>query len=318
MPNKLIILLILLTAASCRKPDVELVIYEANSHTHLPLHDVCFVNDSVGFACGGDKWTKGIFLRTTDGGFTWSQPDSIFNAACYTMHFFDGAHGIVAGNNSLFATTADSGKTFTVRVSDYRPINSISFQSPLVGVIAGGEIDAYNNGYLAYTTDGGNSLTRYPTPGNMTAIAHADALTVYASGFGAIYKSTDGGKTFQPLNARGDFFLALSAPSPNTAYFAGYQRLILKTTDAGYTFRKIMSGNAPFSPREHFRCISFADEYHGAVAGDNGIMYLTRNGGDTWERVKKFTSHHIRAIHLFAPDRGVVVTDGGEIFLFRN
>lgn len=318
MRQYIAVFLLMLLVAGCRKPTVELVAYKADSHTTLNLHDVFFVNDSVGFICGGDKWTKGIFLRTTDGGFSWSLPDSIFNAACYTMHFFDGAKGIVAGHNSLFATTLDSGKTFTVSTSDYRPINSISFISPQQGVKAGGEIDAYLGGYVAYTTNGGQSFTRDSLDGNMTAIQYADAQTVYASGFGAIYKSTDGGQSFLPLDARGDFFLSLSAPTATTAYFAGYQRLILKTTDGGQSFQKMMNGNAPFSPREHFRCIRFADEYNGVVAGDEGVMYITHNGGEDWSKVKKFTTQNIRSIHLFSKTSGIAVTDGGGVWLFRE
>lgn len=318
MRNGIVVLFLMLLIAGCRKPTVELIAYQADAHTNLNLHDVFFVNDSVGFICGGDKWTKGIFLRTTNGGFTWSLPDSIFNAACYTMHFFDGANGIVAGHNSLFATTTDSGKTFTVSTSDYRPINDISFISPQYGVKAGGEIDAYLGGYVAHTTNGGQTFVRDSLDGNMTAIQYADAQTVYASGFGAIYKSTDGGQSFNPLDARGDFFLSLSAPTATTAYFAGYQRLILKTTDGGKTFEKVMKGNAPFSPREHFRCIQFIDEYNGIVAGDEGVMYVTHNGGDTWNKAKKITTQNIRAIHLFSKTSGIAVTDGGGVWLFRE
>src|SRR5436309_1560206 len=97
--------------SGCNKNQIELITQSADSHTAYELHNIFFVNDSLGYICGGDKWTIGIFERTTDGGKTWSHPDSIINACAYTIQFFSADEGIVAGNVSDWAYTADSGST---------------------------------------------------------------------------------------------------------------------------------------------------------------------------------------------------------------
>lgn len=310
-------LIVILLASSCKKETVELLTYEATSHTDLPLADVLFVNDSVGYACGGDKWAKGIVLRSTDGGHSWSQPDSVFGQIAQCLFFFSAEEGCVGGGNSYLAHTTDSAKTFVIVQSDYRRINDMAFAEDHLHVVRVGTGEGYSDGNINYSADGGNNWTRTDLATSMAAVQYAGNGQFFASGFGVIYRSTDYGAHFTPLDIRGDFFLGLSFPSESTGYAAGYERLILKTTDGGNSWQKIMKGNAPFSAREHFRSIKFWDENNGFVCGDDGVMYQTTNGGDSWKKVKQFTEVNLQAIHLFSATAGVVVGDGGKIFLFK-
>lgn len=311
-----VLVLFLCLVAACRKQQISLLTQEINSHCNYQLRDVFFVNDSVGYICGGDKWTIGVLLKTTDGGNTWSQPDSVFNACAYSMQFFSAAEGFIAGNVSDWAYTADSGKTFTASQSDYLGINQVAFINRQWGVRVSG--DGYATGTIATTRDGGNTWQKTSLSNNMMAVSFADSNTAYAAGFGVIYKSTDAGLTFNPLDARGDFFTDISCPSANVAYFAGYEGLILKTTDGGQTFKKIHNGNVPFAKRIHFETIEFWDNNTGYAAGDAGYLLKTENGGDSWQVVTQFTSANLRSIHLFNPNAGIITGDEGKIFLFKQ
>lgn len=308
--------LLLLLFASCKKESIELLTYEVESHTEYQLQNVFFTDDSVGYITGGSRYEIGILLRTTDGGKTWTQPDSVFPKNIYAAHFFTNGEGFIAGYDSWWGYTADSGQTFSVTTGDYKPINGLHFYDRNKGVRVSG--DGYSEGYISTTTDGGVNWTTSEKLNTMRAAEWIDENTIYASGYGVIYKSVDVGSSFNPCDARGDFFVSLDFASPQVGYFAGYQGMILKTTNGGTSFRKIHNGNAPFGKRIHWQVIKFWNESIGYVAGDDGLLYRTENGGDTWQVVKQFTSVNLRGIHLFTANDGIVVGDEGKIFLFKN
>lgn len=309
--------LLLVSFASCKKETVELLTQEADSHTSLQLTDVFFANDSVGFISGGDRWAKGIILRTLNGGKSWSMPDSVFDNEAYSLFAFSPEEVYISGGNSYFGHSLDSGQTFEIKQSDYRRINDVAFLDKNHLVSVGAE-NAYSDGHIAYSADGGLNWTKTDYLTAMASVQFADLNTAFASGYGVVYRSNDGGAHFEPLDVRGDFFLGLSFPTPEIGYVAGYERLILKTTDGGNNWKVVMKGNMPFSKRDHFRTIKFWDADNGFVCGDGGVMYQTTNGGESWKLVKQFTEVNLQAIYLFSASNGIVVGDNGKIFLFKS
>jgi photosystem II stability/assembly factor-like uncharacterized protein len=281
------------------------------------LHSIFFLDDSIGYICGGVRYDYGVLLKTTDGGHTWSVPDSVIPKVAYTNFFFDQQQGFVAGFGSFFAFTNDSAKSFNVTSAvNSIPINDIRFIDRMHGVIAAG--GSYGSGYIAYTSDGGTTWAQTDYPNNFRAVRYVDSSTAFASGYGVIYKSTNGGATFSPLNIRGDFFVDMDFPTPTTGYFVGYQGMILKTTDGGNSFKKVHTENLPLGPREHFEAVDFWDTETGYAVGDAGSMYVTTNGGGKWRKVKSFTDVNLRAVHLFSASSGIVAGDNGKIFLFKE
>lgn len=302
--------------SSCKKEQIELLTQEVDSHTSLPLFDVFFVNDSIGYSCGGDKYSIGIFLKTLDGGKTWSLPDSIIPKAAYAQYFFNAGEGFVGGFDTWLAYTTDSGKTFSGQPSYELETQDIAFGDRLHGVRVNGS--GYGNGKIISTNDGGASWkSADPLLNGLRCVTFSDMNTAFAGGYGVIYKSTDAGQTFFPLDIHGDFFVAVDFPSARVGYFAGFQGMILKTTDAGTSFTKVMKENIPFAKREHFEAIDFWDENNGFVAGYAGVMYQTTDGGEHWKKIKQFTDANLRDVHLFSPTSGVIVGDNGKIFLFK-
>lgn len=311
----IISVLFLLLHSSCKKESIDLLTYEVDSHTTHQLRKVFFVDDSVGYIVGGSRYEIGIVLQTADGGKTWSQPDSVFLKNIYAAHFFTNGEGFIGGYDSWWGYTADSGQSFSVTTGDYKPINDLHFYNRSKGVRVSG--DGYSEGHISTTNDGGISWTASEKLNTMRAAEWVDKNVIYASGYGVIYKSVDGGNSFKPCDARGDFFVSLDFVSSLAGYFAGYQGLILKTTDGGNSFKKVHPGNAPFGKRIHWEAIKFWDENTGYVAGDDGLFYRTENGGDTWQVAQQFTSVNLRSIHLFSANDGIVVGDEGKIILFK-
>jgi photosystem II stability/assembly factor-like uncharacterized protein len=309
------IVFIALLITSCKKEQIDLLTQEADSHTSFPLHDVFFVNDSTGYACGGDTYNKGIFLKTSDGGKIWSEPDSIISKVAYTQYFFNAGEGFVGGLDTWCVYTSDSGTTFNGIPRYEFETRDICFGDRMHGVRVNGS--GYGEGKIQSTNDGGNQWTTFSLQNGMYCVTFADYNTVFAGGYGVIYKSIDAGQTFFPLNIKGDFFVATDFVSASIGFFAGYQGMILKTKDGGSSFSKVMKENIPFEKREHFEAIDFWDENNGFVAGDEGVMYQTNDAGENWKKINSFTDVNLRDIHLFSATSGIVVGENGKIFLFR-
>jgi photosystem II stability/assembly factor-like uncharacterized protein len=306
----------LVGANSCNKDKITLLTTAVNSNTGYSLYNIFYASDSIAYAVGGSRYAIGIIIRSLDGGYTWSQPDSISPKVLYTSFFFNPAQGFCGGYDSWLMYTQDSGQNFTGSPGDYNPINAIAFINHNQGVRVAGQ--GYASGVTAYTADGGSTWTSTSYGNTLNTVQYVDSNTVFASGYGVVYKSMDGGQTFQPTNAYGDNFLSMDFPTATTGYFAGYEGEILKTTDQGASFHKVRSGNAPFSPRIHFETMKFWDENTGYVAGDAGVMYQTTDGGGKWDKVKPFTDVSIRTIYLFSATSGIVAGDNGKIFLFTQ
>lgn len=311
-----LIAVFVLTICACNKNQITLVTQEVSIGRDYELRKIFFLNDSVGYVCGGLRYDIGVLLKTTNGGSTWSAPDSLIPKIPYALFFFDESEGMMAGYNSWVAYTRDSGKTYLTGTGDYQPINDIQFIDHSYGVKVGG--DAYDNGFIAGTSDGGNTWSQINYKDNFRAVKYADSNTVFASGYGTIYKSMDKGLTFKPLDVRGDFFVAMDFPSPGVGYFVGYEGMVLKTSDAGNSFKKVKTENTPFSKSEHFEGVDFWDNETGYIVGDAGIMFKTTNGGGKWEKVKPFTSSNLRCIHLFSDRSGIISADNGKIYLFKD
>lgn len=312
----LLLLLVCLLFTGCKKEEIELLTQEVSAGTTYNFYDVFFVNDSVGYACGGSKYEVGIFTKTTDGGQTWATADSVVSKCLYTSYFFNAQEGFTMGYDSWKLYTNDSAKTFTASVGNYSPVNAVAFTNRQYGVRVTG--DGYSSGSIQSTSDGGNTWAETLLLNNITDVQYADSNTAYASGFGVIYKSVDKGQTFNPLDVRGDFFIDMDFPSAQVGYFVGYEGLIIKTTDAGASFKTLRKGNQPFGKRVHFEAVDFWDENTGYAVGDNGLMLKTDNGGESWKTVKEFTGVTLRDIHLFSSASGIVVGHDGKIFLFKQ
>jgi photosystem II stability/assembly factor-like uncharacterized protein len=199
----------LIYVSSCNKEKITLITSAVNSNTNYSLNNIFFVNDSIAYAVGGDRYSIGIIIRSRDGGYTWSQPDSIDPKALYTAYFFNEGQGYCAGYDSWFLYSSDSGQVFTGGPGDYQPINAMAFINRNQGVRVAGQ--GYATGETAYTIDGGATWTTTSYGNTLNTVQYVDSNTVIASGYGVVYKSLDGGQTFQPTTAYGDNFLAMEA-----------------------------------------------------------------------------------------------------------
>lgn len=170
-------------------------------------------------------------------------------------------------------------------------------------------------------------VSELASPGGMgylQEICLSDANTMWAIGMdGYSVKSTDAGKTWSkfvidaalPANVG---WYAICFANPLVGYIAGGS-IIYKTIDGGVTWKSVFTkanGNTQ-APN----CIYFITPEKGYLCSDYGIIFITSDGGKTWEDKRIANLNNVRLMTIRFKDEqngwiggsGTLVktTDGG-------
>jgi photosystem II stability/assembly factor-like uncharacterized protein len=288
------------------------------------------------YVAGRDD-VEGRLYKTTDGGTTWRATAAGGRGwiGDYEALAADPRHPrtLYVGTEKAVYKTRDGGKTWRRSTRGlFAPSGSAYDFNKDRGWVTALTIDPSNpkivyagSDRISKSSDGGQSWktvfpphpVRYPLDKvSALAIAHTNPETIYAivgefanpgmtpaDGPTSIYKSIDGGKTWQlSLAVHGDVVptaLAVDPRHPSTVYAAVSAKLV-KTTDAGKTWQPIAAGLPISATRGACHCLSnrgvralaVDPRRYGTVyaALTEGGIYKTTNGGHTWARAWGGTS----------------------------
>ena len=143
---------------------------------------------------------RGHVLLSRDGGKTWTQAEAPTRALLTGVWLHDARLGWAVGHDETILRTRDGGKTWQrVRHApeEEKPLLDVWFRDEKQGFAIG----AY--GLLLATADGGDTWeSRTVAEGNDThlnAIAEAGGSLYLAGEAGSLYRSDDGGESWQAL-----------------------------------------------------------------------------------------------------------------------
>jgi photosystem II stability/assembly factor-like uncharacterized protein len=193
----------------------------------------------------------GLF-RSRDGGAHWRRVGRrLRSATAVALDPRDPATILAAGPSRAVIRSTDTGRT-------WHASGAGTTANVLALAISGGRAYAATPSRGVFrSTDRGRSWHAggLPGPGNYRvqalAISADDSLVVYAGSFGSgrgrggLYKSTDGGLTWQSLTARagiGTNAIALDPTSPATIYIGAGGDGVFKTIDGGAHWRRADDG----------------------------------------------------------------------------
>jgi photosystem II stability/assembly factor-like uncharacterized protein len=178
----------------------------------------------------------------------------------------------ITGDHATIFHTINGGKTWRQQGGLFRQLSGISFADALHGVAVGNE--------FRFTVDGGttwqlsNSLS-----GSMYDVDFIDQDTAYASGFGEVRKTTDGGRTWisQPIPLFGNF-VGIDFVNTTTGWVVGAEGSVYKTTDGGSSWVRQRHDTS-----RYYTGVSFISATEGWVSGNSTILHTT-DGGNSWTK----------------------------------
>jgi len=225
--------------------------------------------DKNHYTVGGYSQT----ISTTDGGITWSSPDSQYvNSISY-----GDSNNILTAEYERVNKSTNSGSTWTYQqlaCGENPFLRHKDRNNVFVGGLSGG------SGVLFRSTNGGEvwsavTLGNYPVQAIIN-ITFFDSLSgAIAGAFGRIYRTSDGGITWYQYSNTGTYeVLSAFFTDINNCTAVGPNGYIAKTTDGGVTWKRQIS-NTQFRLRD----VAFIDQNHGFITGDNGLVLGTNDGG---------------------------------------
>lgn len=285
------------------------------------INDIYFLNENIGYAVGGVKHESGFILQTKDGGNTWQEmvyPQVYSNSDLpliwlQAIDFYNENVGQAVGSGGKIARTEDGGKTWEYIINgtweNFYDIAMLSKEKTHI-VNAG----VYSKGGIFSSTTAWYNLNRKEYNYALKSIKFYDKNIGYATGYGIIQKTEDGGNTWQILDIKSDNFYDIAIVNKNLLYVCGWQGGIYKSTDAGKTWQNTHQRNQIFSARHHYENIDFINENKGVVCGYNGEILYTENGGETWARIETKTNTNFHSIYFLNENKILAGGSNGQMF----
>lgn len=231
----------------------------------------------------------GGILLSQDNGTTWSLPYSGTWSHLRAVRFPDARNGIAAGEDGVLLRTTDGGQTWSTVASPVRStIHAVDFPVATIGY------GLADSGVMIRTTDGGGTWDVRPNrlPGIGTGLRFInEERGVVITAEGIIYRTEKSGDVWTPVFS--DTTLTLSGVEFNregiTGYVCSREGAILKTTDAGKTWRAV----TPLEPGIIPLSIAISQTGTVYVGGERVLsedpdqspfVYVSGDGGATWVR----------------------------------
>ena len=259
-----------------------------------------FINVNTGFVIGvgtNYRYYSTKMLRTSDGGFNWVTVIEDDSNRVDKLTFINNLTGFAAGSkydgnhySVKVMKTTNSGNTWDSIPNSIidLSVSCMEFINVNTGFIGGQYSPASTaSGKILKTTNGGLNweLQGFTFGQYVGKIIFFDTFNGYIISDYWYYKTTNGGESWAyfPFNYGGYHDIGnVYFTDMNTCFAVGYGGLIIKTTNRGTNWTKVL----PNGENKTFYDVKFADESTGFAAGDYGEVLRTTDGGLNWNLIQ--------------------------------
>lgn len=256
---------------------------------------------------GGDTWSKGIYAKIEHDSIRY---DSIAPKRLNAMTRSNGQLAMVGYTGLLLSQKLNNSWTLSHVFDNYNILRDIDMLNDSFGITVAGV--AFHSG-LIYQLGKNQQIIQIDSfDKSIQAVHILDRNHAIAAGYGIILALQDG--SWKQLPNFGDFYLDIDFPTPDIGYIIGNAGSLLKSTDAGKSWTKIINKNT-YSNKTAFRAVHFVDGEIGYITGEHGLLWKTKDGGTTWIHVQALPDIDFRDIDVIG-EKGVLVGVSGTIITF--
>ena len=253
---------------------------------------------------------RGHVLRSTDGGKSWVQARVPLSSDLTAVQFVDAKIGYAVGHDGVVLKSEDGGATWR-KLLDGRAANALLLKHMQALADADGSDD------VRRLLDEARRNAEAGPDKPFLDLWFADANEGFVVGaYNLIFKTIDGGKSWQPWFERTDnpTLLNLHAirPAKNALYIAGEGGLLLKLDAAARRFKALAS---PYKG-SFFGLVGTSVGV--LVFGMRGNAFLSRDEGQTWRPLVTSLAGSITAGDARADGRVALVDQAGNVAFSRD
>ncbi|MBP6455523.1 MAG: hypothetical protein KA275_02235 [Chitinophagaceae bacterium] len=300
---------------SCCKKEKFNTVEKIESNTFQTLNDVKFLNEQIGFCCGGNRYSTSTILKTIDGGTTWHEiilSNKESQKELFGLDVLTNGTVVSAGFGGVVYVSNDTGNSFIFYQHGWEVFHDLCFQDSLNAYLVGG---------VSFLS-GVHSTLRFPivNVGNSNISDNFEIRDVdfinkqigFICGYGAVKKTNDCGMNWNFTTAKNDYFKAMYWKNELEGIVVGDAGSICKTSDGGNTWKVIRNGNALLQKKYHLQDIDMKNEIALAV-GDDGLILISKNSGDDWDEIKTNFSENLTSVFILNTKNAIAVGENGLI-----
>ncbi|NNC84427.1 MAG: T9SS type A sorting domain-containing protein [Flavobacteriales bacterium] len=320
------------------------------------LDDIQFVDRNTGYVVGRDNGIGSCssaisaLFRTMDGGETWTRNALDDSYEMTSVFFLDRTTGWASVYFGDVIKTTDCGQTWTLYDGNIGgDALDVFFIDAQKGFLVG------ENGQVRISTDGGQSWSYNHDSGDQFLYKvefYDDQLGFILGTQGLVLKTTDGGDSWEEIElGSNSAIFDIDFVSEEVIHLSSYGK-VYRSTNGGDSFTEISL------PVYSMRAIEFTSASVGFIAGEEGELWKTMDGGLTWDAIpfpfdegiyamtfldtqngymsgrrgsifhtsdggESWVNQHIglpwlRDVHFLNPDTGVVVGNAGHLSVTYN
>ena len=295
------------------------------SNTTLSLHDICFVDSLYGWAVGGFSssnpadTSRGICLRTTDGGNSWATVyDTSGRSMMMVVSFVNPNHGWMMGDSSFSLSTTDGGTTWSVLPDPgyYFVAFALRFVDDTLGFLLGGSYfyGMMDGSSFGRSTDGGNTWTEavpYRAGKWLFGLdSYGPGWAWTGGGYDTLYRSTNAGGSWQgcAFPAQSRWYEGIAFGDTSCGVAVSLNGYILGTSDGGRSWAQ-----RPSPTTQGLFSAEMPDPQHAWACGGGGTIIASTDGGMNWTAQVSGTPVTLRKIWFVDNLQGWAVGDSGVI-----
>lgn len=273
----------------------------------VQVSSIDVVSSSEAWILGVDAGNQSVLVRTTNSGTTWPTTPVGLSHDYNSGTISTPSSGVAwaAAANGLVTRTTNGGTTWSASVQA-----GVGYLADLIAVNS--SIAIVSGAYgMARTTDGGATWSLLQAP--LNAHVHdfdrfgSGALVAATNGMG-VMRSTDNGATWTAEHTVVAQLRATSAVDANTAFAAGSNGTVQRTTD-GVSWTDVTSGTL-----QSMWDIAARSATSALAVGNAGAVHRTTNG-TSWNAVSTpvGATVQLRGVDLSASGLALAVGTGGTV-----